>query len=198
MSNKLSPLSGQIVIVTGGIGSGKSYIMRCLEKMGFSLFNSDEVIRELINGQAYEQIAKLAPAALRDGVVDRAVLAKLVFDDDNLLNRLEDILYPLLLQRRAGWIEDLRAASGKSMAIEIPLFFEKQVEVEHDIVLATICDLELQKQRVLSRGKMDAKTLDSVLKRQVSNEYRVNHADLVIDTNGSHEESYAQLLKLKD
>lgn len=187
-----SPHKNNILIVTGGIGSGKSYIIQHLKEKGFHTFDSDGVIRELLqpDGGAYTQVSHLAPEALIHGVIDRPTLAKIAFNNYDLLQELENILYPLLQHHRANWINGITTGS---IALEIPLFFEKKVAVKHDLVLAAICDVELQIKRALARGKMDIHTIKQIIANQVNNQHRISCADIVINTNGSQLDTIKQL-----
>jgi dephospho-CoA kinase len=65
-------------------------------------------------------------------------------------------------------------------------------------VLSTICTIEIQRTRALARNKMDSKTIDKIIADQVSNEYRQQHADILIYTDLTHEDTVQQVEGLLD
>ena len=129
IKNTIHKFGKEIIVVTGGIGSGKSFVMDIFKGHGFHIFNSDEYISNLMepDGLVYNKIIDLAPECLKDGYIDKKILSKLAFSNKSILFNLEGILYPFLREYRDDWIKKIKKQSDVSIAIEIPLYFEKKL-----------------------------------------------------------------------
>ena len=196
---KLNPDSNQLLVVTGGIASGKSLVVQNLQEIGFNTLSSDEITRNLISstGEAFEAVCDLAPDALIDGEINRSKLAEIALNDQIKLTALENILHPLIHQFRVRWIKLINSeAEPKGIALEIPLYYEKKIQVNPQYVIATVCRVDTQKRRALERANMIPALVDNILARQVNNDYRMKHADIIINTDLSLDETKAQVYRL--
>lgn len=195
IKNTIHKFSKEIIVVTGGIGSGKSFVMDVFKSHGLHIFNSDEYISSLIepDGLAYKKIIDLVPESLKNGYIDKKILSKMAFSNKSILSNLEGILHPFLREYRYDWIKETKKQSDVSIAIEIPLYFEKKVEIDKNIVLSTICPVDMQRARALARNKMDLETIDKIIAEQVSNQYREKHSDILIYTDLTHADTVRQL-----
>ena len=87
----------EIIGVTGGIGSGKSVVCRFLHILGYSVYDSDERAKVLMDSSASIKsalVAEFGADVCIDGVLDRRRLAEIVFADAMALNRLNAIVHP--------------------------------------------------------------------------------------------------------
>lgn len=192
---KINPLGNQIIVVTGGIASGKTFLVNYLKKYGFLVFNTDRAIDSFLEptGIAHPEISKKFPEALINGNIDKKILSKIVFSNVSLLAYLESILHPLIADYRKKWIDLAHNKSLRSILIEIPLFFEKKVSQEHDLLISTICSVQNQKNRALNRKSMSEETIEGILSTQTDNIHRIKNSDIIIDTDCSEEETIAQI-----
>ena len=70
------------IAITGGIGSGKSTVARIIKERGFPVFSCDEIYKDVIKSAEYiEKIAQIFPNAVKNNIIDRQTLAKIVFSD---------------------------------------------------------------------------------------------------------------------
>ena len=116
------------VALTGGIATGKSYVLARLASSGVPTIDADRVARQLVvPGQAAcREIRERFGAEVftEDGTLDRARLATRVFDDAAERAALEAILHPRVRARLDGWFEALRAARAVDYGVaDIPLLF---------------------------------------------------------------------------
>ena len=87
------------IAVTGGIGSGKSYICELIAKRGYPVFSCDEINRALWSDEAYrKELADRFPACTVGGVIDKTLLAKAVFSDEAALRALNEIAHPRIMR----------------------------------------------------------------------------------------------------
>ena len=93
--------------VTGGIGSGKSYVVRMFAALGVPVYDADARTKELYAsdpGLLSELKTLIGDAVVRDGVLDRQYMASRIFADKELLSRVEAAVFPRVLHdyRRPG------------------------------------------------------------------------------------------------
>ncbi len=136
------------VLITGGIGSGKSEVSRYLESQGVPVYDSDSRTKRLYNGELGFRLEKAFGQSLRDlsGKIDFKLIAALIFKDEQALKKLEGIVHPAVIQDFENWasevlsVEDWQGYAGtkpfvcmeSAIALDKPLFdgmFSKTVAV---------------------------------------------------------------------
>ena len=93
------------LLLTGGIGSGKSAVASILRERGIPVYDSDAATKELYTPWRVRQIEKLLGVKVhgKGGSLDRKALASVVFNDPAALGKLEDYIYPALLREFRKW-----------------------------------------------------------------------------------------------
>lgn len=191
----ISPNGGKLIAVTGGIGTGKTFVLDCLGKLGFEVFNADKAIHEMMlrGGKAFNQIAALFPQAVCETGIDRKILGEIIVAAPEKLVLLEQILHPLVRQAQVDLMISVRNGSGKSIVFEIPLLFENKREKNYDVIITTTAPSAVQRERVLARSNMTEEKLDTILKKQVSDSLRIKGSQYVINTGKSKEDTIKQI-----
>lgn len=168
--------------LTGGIGSGKSTVARCLVELGAGLVDTDAIARELTlpGGAAIEPLrAEFGAAAIAaDGSLDRTHMRQLAFTDRAARQRLEAILHPLI-----GAEAERRAALLRVPAIvfDVPLLVESgRWRARVDRVLVIDCNEATQVRRVVARSGWTPEAVESVIAQQATRAARRACADAVI------------------
>ncbi len=189
-----------VIGLTGSIGMGKSTVAAMFAEQGAPSFNSDDAVHTLYaaGGAAVAPVSEAFPGVVRDGAIDRVALSKLVLDDTPALRRLEAIVHPLVRAAQAQFLSDQRAAGAKAVVLDIPLLFESSATNFFDKIVVVSAPAELQRARVLARPGMTAEKFESILARQVPDAEKRMHADFVIDTGGSFEDTRAQVSAVLD
>ncbi len=179
--------------VTGSIGMGKSTIARQLREMGLPLFCSDKAVHCLLEkgGEAVSAVAEVFPATLQCEAIDRKKLGAAVFDDEVAMERLENILHPLVRQEQERFAR--RHARDWATVFDIPLLFETGGERRMDVVLVASAPYHIQQQRVLARPGMTKERFKAILSRQMPDSEKRRRADRVIHTGGGLAHSRRQL-----
>lgn len=172
-----------ILGLTGSIGMGKSTAAEMLRRLGVGVCDSDSLVHDLLDhGAAVDPIGLAFPGTVRDGAVDRAALAKKVFNDPAALARLEAILHPMVHDAQTGFMK-LAAARGASLvALDVPLLFEVGSDARCDAVVVVTAPRFLQEARVLGRADMTRKRFDGILSRQMPDHEKRRRADFVVQT----------------
>jgi len=172
--------------LTGGIGSGKSTVARCLVELGALLVDSDAIARELSapGGAALPALAAEFGAGLitAEGALDRDRMRALAFGDALAKARLEGVLHPMIgaeTERRAA------AAGERCVVFDVPLLAESRhwrARVER--VLVVDCREATQIERVMQRSGWTADAVQRVIDQQAPRARRRAIADAVIFNDG--------------
>ncbi|MFC1605830.1 dephospho-CoA kinase [Pseudomonadota bacterium] len=175
-----------IVILTGGVASGKTTVSSLFAKLGVPVIDADVIAREIVEPgrPALGRIVEFLGAAflLEDGRLDRAKMRKAVFCQPGLKRKLEAILHPLIAQESTRKLQELTAPY---CIMVIPLFAESSSGIEVDRVLVVDADRDTQLTRLVSRDKVDRDIAIAMLNAQATRWQRLELADDVIENNGS-------------
>lgn len=178
--------------VTGGIGSGKSYVVRMFAAMGVPVYDADSRAKGLYASDAeLMTVLKelLGDRLVKDGVLDRQYMASRIFSDRELLERVESVVFPLVTADFCRWKkfqEDRQGVPG-FVIMESAIYLEKPaLEGTADKVLTVVCPQEVRVERVMQRSSL---TKDQVLERmanQWSDGRRTELSDFTIVSDFRH------------
>jgi dephospho-CoA kinase len=187
------------VVVTGGIGSGKSEVTRLFDELGAVVIDADVLAREVVAAgtPGLEEIVRTFGPDLvgPDGELDRPAMGRRVFADPTARTQLEAIIHPRVRQR-GGEIE-AEAPEDAVVVHDIPLLVETAQADRFDAVVVVDVPEELQVQRLADRG-MDEEDARSRIRAQASREERLAVADYVIDNKGTREDLRPQVAEVFD
>ena len=169
-----------VIGLTGSIGMGKSETAKLFAAEGVPVFDADAAIHDLYAGDAAVMIEAAFPGTTKNGAVDRAALSKAVTGDPGALRRLEDLMHPLVADRREAF---LQTADAPIVVLDIPLLLETGLSV--DAVVVATAPHHIQRERVLARPGMSEAKFKALLSRQMSDaEKRAQAHYLVITDKG--------------
>lgn len=185
------------VAVTGGIATGKSYVLDRLRDRGIPCLDSDTLAHGVMTAgtEATSEIAARfgADVLAADGSVDRAKLAPIVFADTAARRDLEAIVHPAVYRAIAAGLRAFALLGEYALAIvDVPLLFETGHGHEFDRVIVTACPEAMQVQRMLARGLTETQARLR-LAAQMPTVEKVAKADYVIRTDGTFEDTDRQL-----
>jgi dephospho-CoA kinase len=187
------------VVVTGGIGSGKSEVTRLFDELGAVVIDADVLAREVVAAGTpglAEIVRTFGPDLVGpDGELDRPAMGRRVFADPTARTQLEAIIHPRVRQR-GGEIE-AEAHEDAVVVHDIPLLVETGQADRFDAVVVVDVPEELQVQRLAGRG-MDEEDARSRIRAQASREERLAIADYVIDNTGKREDLRPQVAEVFD
>ena len=177
------------IVVTGRIATGKTTILKQFSFLGAKSFSSDEMVNEIYE-KDYEfflKIKNLYPKTIEKGRINKKILSNLAFKNDSVLNNLEEIIYPKLIQKRSKIIKNSYLNNVSTLVFEIPLVFEKKISREFDLIVTTRCNKELQLQRYLKRKNTNLKKFNLINNKFFESSKRLKNSDYIINTgNGMH------------
>jgi len=179
-------LRSYVVVLTGGIASGKSTVAEAFRAHGEPVFDADLIARDLVQpGQpALAEIAAAFGSEMltSSGELDRRQMRELVFEDIAARRRLENILHPRV---RAELVEAAHSCQRPYCLLMIPLLAESQSDYTWiDRVLVVDVPLDVQIERVMRRDAIGNEAARRILAVQASREQRLALADDVIDNTG--------------
>jgi dephospho-CoA kinase len=171
--------------LTGSIGMGKSTAAAMLRRLGVPVFDADLAVHRLLapSGAAVPAVSVAFPGVeTKAGGIDRAQLGQRVFTDPAALRRLEAILHPMVAAEERRFLALSRARRVPLAVLDIPLLFETGAERRCDYVLVVSAPALVQRQRVLRRPGMNEIRLDAILRKQIADYRKRQHADFVVPT----------------
>jgi dephospho-CoA kinase len=184
-----------LVALTGGIASGKSTVARRLQEHGAVIVDADQVARQVVEpGEpALARIAEeFGPGVIAsDGSLDRAALGAIVFNDPEGRQKLNAITHPAVLERS----RELFAAAADPEAIvvyDIPLLVEAGRVDEFDLRVVVHAATETRVQRMVELRGMTREEALHRINSQATDTDRFAIADVVIDADGSLEQTLEQ------
>ena len=184
------------IALTGGIATGKSYVLARLQNMGVPCLDADELAHGVMapGTEATSAIAeRFGDVLAADGSVDRAKLGPLVFADPAARRELEAMVHPAVYRAIAAAMRGFERLGGAPLAVvAIPLRYESGHAGEFDLVIATVCSPEEQLARLRARGLND-EAAQQRLAAQLPAEEKARRATHVIRTDGTHAETDAQV-----
>ncbi len=196
-----------VIGITGGIGSGKSEILRYLNKTyNCKVLLSDDVAKEMEKpgGALYEPLIELLRSACRedeerellspDGSLNKAIVAGLIFSDRGLLQRVNALIHPAVRQQILDEIEIERQLGAiEFFIVESALLSEGGLIQYMDSIWYIYCDDEVRRIRLkASRGYSDEK-IDSIMNKQQSEEIYRQNCHFVINNSADLQDALRQV-----
>jgi dephospho-CoA kinase len=190
----------RVIVITGGLGSGKSTAAQYLATKGAVALDLDEVAAKLM-GPGSSLLARVAEEfegtgiLSADGRLDRAALADVAFATPQAVERLNAIVHPAVAHEVGESIDMLRLMPQPPLAVilEVPLLAEAPVFGElADGVIALVAPEDIRVRRALDRGmaKEDARRR---IRHQATDAERAALSDRVIVNDGSEERLFHEL-----
>jgi dephospho-CoA kinase len=191
-------VSGCVVGLTGGIGSGKSAAADCFAELGIAVVDTDAIAHRLTGagGAAMPAlVAEFGPeVAGADGALDRARMRRLVFADPAARGRLEGILHPLIREQSAA---DCRAATSPYVILAVPLLVESGTyRARCQRIVVVDCPESLQISRVMARNGLPEAEVRAIMAAQATRAQRLAAADDVLENAGDLAQLAAQVARL--
>lgn len=191
-------MTGFVVGLTGGIGSGKSAAAADFAALGAAVVDTDLIAHELTmaNGTAMPALrAAFGDAVVAaDGSLERKAMRDLVFNDPEARSRLEAILHPLIRAEASRRADAALAAGAPYVVLVVPLLVETSAYRDRVARVAVVdCSEETQVARVAARSGLDRAEIERIMAVQAPRERRLAIADDVMDNDGDREKLRKQV-----
>jgi dephospho-CoA kinase len=169
--------------VTGGIGSGKTTVCKVFGVLGIPVFSADDEAKRIQDNDREVQI-KINSLAGKDlfssGKLDRPELAKIIFNNKELLEKVNFLIHPAVFRSFGEWVN--KQDSPYSI-MEAAILFESGAFRLMDRIVTVVTPLEERIERLLSGNKLSREQIMERIKNQIDDESRVKQSDFVISNS---------------
>ena len=191
----------RIIGITGGVGSGKSTVIKELNKVASCriLYADDAAHMVYLPGNdCYERLKELFGDSILDdnGLIDRKKMSAAAFGNDDLLEKVNSIVHPAVKEYILRQIDEAKKADDCELfLLEAALLIECGYNDIVDEMWYVYANPDVRRLRLkTSRGYSDEK-IDAIMASQLSDEEYRRSSDFVIDNSNSVDECITQIIK---
>ena len=170
--------------ITGGIGSGKTTAAKFFEELGVPVYNSDTRAK-IIQNENSEVKVKIIEAfgdeAYNESGLNRDYIAKQVFNNNEKLKQLNQIVHPAVFNDFEKWKQQ---QTSNIVMKEAAILIESGSYKDCNVVISVLVDLEKRIERTMMRDGFTREEVLSRIAKQISDEERIAKSDFIIDNNG--------------
>ena len=173
------------IAVTGGIGSGKSYISHLLENMHIPVYNADNEAKRLTVSDAGirgELIALLGEEVYKDGLLNKPLLASYLFSNPAHVLQINSIIHPRVRKDFTVWVE--RQEKCEIVGMESAILYEAGFQDTVDAVITVYAPVELRIQRAMYRDGASEEQVRARIAAQMDDEEKRRRADFTVVNDG--------------
>lgn len=166
--------------LTGGIGSGKSTVAKIFDVLGVPIYYADNKARQLMNqdGSLKEKLIDVFGQEIySNGQLNNTTLAKKVFNNPELLDKLNSIVHPAVIKDAEEWIQQQTAPY---IIKEAALFFESGSDGGMDYIIGVYAPKDLRINRIIERDHISSSEIEKRMQRQIDEDIKMKLCDFVI------------------
>ena len=174
------------IAITGGIGSGKSYISHILQEYGIPIYNTDDEAKRLMvsdEGIRRDLVALLGEEVYVQGTLNKSLLASYLFADAENASRINGIVHPRVKLDFCRWLE--QHTDKEIVGMECAILFEAGFDDAVDAVVMVYAPETLRVERAMKRDHATETQIRARIAAQLDDEDKRKRADYVIYTDGS-------------
>lgn len=184
--------------LTGGIATGKSFVLGVLRELGCDVLDADAVARQVVEPDrpAYREIVAHFSAGilLPDGAIDRAKLGAIVFADKAERETLNAIVHPRVFEAQSDWLREVAARNPRAIAvIDAALMIETGSYRRYDKLVVVWCEPQLQLDRLMARNSLSREDAAARIAAQMPSSEKLKYADYSIDTSLGFDDTRRQV-----
>lgn len=172
--------------LTGGIGSGKTFISNIFTNIGVKVYNADNSAKVLMMSNT-ELINKLIQEFGKDiyinGELNKKLLSSIIFNDEEKLKKVNSIVHPFVFADFAKWISNFK--NQPYVIHEAAILFESGYNKQMDKTIAVIADKLIRINRIVERDKTTKAEVLARINNQVDDGDRIKLSDYIIYNNGN-------------
>ncbi|AOW19412.1 dephospho-CoA kinase [Urechidicola croceus] len=170
-----------VVGLTGGIGSGKTTVLKMFQKYGIDCYIADVEAKKLMNSSneiKKEVIDVFGNQAYIDNQLNRKYIAQIVFQNPDKLDLLNSIVHPKVRKHFRKFVENSTSAY---VIYESAILFENNGEKQCDFIITVSAPKNVRIQRVIARDNVSEIEVLHRIKNQLSDEEKISKSDFVIE-----------------
>jgi dephospho-CoA kinase len=175
--------------ITGGIGTGKSYVCAIFKVLGVPVYDADLRAKQLVNESKTIQekiISTFGPGSFSaQGEYQRKFISQKIFQNPELKLTLEHILHPAVKEDSLRWFAFQETQHHLYALKEAALLFESGSYIDLDKIIVVDAPMELRITRLMLRDGLDEMEIRSRIDSQWPQELKLARADFVIQNDGN-------------
>ena len=182
-----------LIGITGGISSGKTAFAQYLAELGYTIIYTDQLAKEIISTNSIVKnqiINTFGENSFIDGKYNTDYISEIVFNDNSELDKLNRIVFPVVIDKLVAEIDKLQINNGSSIKdkllfIESALLFEFNIDGGFDYIISVSSNIENRKERLKNKLNISDNELMKRINIQMSQEEKNKLSDFVIENNGT-------------
>ena len=186
--------------ITGGIGSGKTYVANLFEKAHVPVYYADIVAKKIMNGNSKlkEEVKEaFGNESYVDGMLNREYLSEKIFSNKEYLKKMNNIMSPYIESDYHKWCE--KNNHRHFTCIESANLFETGLNENLNYVINIACDLDIKLERIKKRDSFRTEEeIRNIVNSQLTDKDRNKLADYIIFNNGKDNSVEREILNVKD
>lgn len=169
--------------VTGGIGSGKTTVCKVFGVLGIPVFSADDEAKRILDSDREIQI-KINLLAGKDlfssGKLDRPALAKMIFNNKELLEKVNSIIHPAVFRSFGEWFNQ---QDSPYSIMEAAILFESGAFRFMDKIVTVVTPLDERIERLVSGNRLTREQINERIKNQIDDDSRIKQSDFIISNS---------------
>ena len=183
--------------ITGGIGSGKTYVASVFQSLGIPIFNADIQAKKIMTSSG--KLIKLVKEEFgndiyKDSDLNKEKLASIVFSNSDKLQKLNSLVHPIVKEEFNNWY---KKQTSPYVIKEAAILFESNSHIGLDAVICVSAPLELRMKRLLNRDNSSKKETEKRIENQISQEEKQKLSDYII-VNDEKDLLLPQIIKIHE
>lgn len=172
--------------ITGGIGSGKTTVCRIFEVLNVPVYYSDQRAKEIMvsNSELKEKLISSFGNTIyySDGSMNSALLASIVFSDQQKLQTLNTIVHPYVIDDFSSWCTE--HTNDKYVILESAIIYESGIDQLLDQIIIVEAPSEIRIQRIIDRDKVSREKVLQRMSNQFTSDKKITLSKLIIYNDG--------------
>lgn len=166
--------------ITGGIGSGKTYVASVFQSFGIPVFNADIQAKKIMTSS--KKLIKLVKEEFGNDIyknseLNKEKLASIVFSNSDKLQKLNSLVHPIVKEEFNNWY---KKQTSPYVIKEAAILFESNSHIGLDAVICVSAPLDLRMKRLLNRDDYSEKEIKKRIENQIPQEEKQKLSDYII------------------
>lgn len=181
--------------ISGGIGSGKTFISNIFKENNYKIFNSDLVARDILNHDKsirYKIISSFGNNSYNPNGLNKEYISDLIFNSKEKRLKLNKIVHPRVYLK---YLDFLKINSDNNSIIESALLHQTESFGLNDFNIIVTCPVEKRVERVILRDETNINLVNKIIESQVDYQSIIKDFDFHI-VNLDKEKTYIEVIKI--
>ena len=186
-------LNKKVVVLTGGIASGKSTVGNILKEKGYEVVESDKIVHQLYNKntEVYKKLTEeFGEKIAGEESINRKKLAGIVYGDKSKLKKLNKIVHEHVI---IELLKRVKSSKKDIIFLDIPLMIEEKEKLEkyglvYDEIWLVKSKEEIRIKRIKNRDNISFEESRKIINNQMKDEEKEKHVHQVIENNDTIQE----------